>query len=294
MNAYGRLIGLTMLGLAVYGSVPAMGRQVTDHGRVVTIQFASRVFGNTRTIRIYLPTGYGDQLDRRYRVLYMNDGASVFSARGWDAPATLDQLIAERAIPPMILVGIDNAATITGTTTPAADRANEFLPYPDPLEPDAPAPRGELYPRFLVDEVMPHVASEFRVLHDPNQVGVGGSSYGGIAALTAVLRRPGVFGALLLESTPLFLFQERLSDEAGLSQLWPHSTYVGIGTAETDDQRILRLGEAALDRFVGLVGLRSDIRVLHNIAPGATHVSASWRLRFPTALRFLYGMDQSP
>ena len=99
-----------------------------DSSQIIELSLASRIFGNTRSIRVYLPQGYspGDS-GRRYPAFYFNDGFAVFSARSWNAARTLDSLIRARLIPPLIVVGIDNAASISGFANPARARANEFL-----------------------------------------------------------------------------------------------------------------------------------------------------------------------
>ena len=80
-------------------------------------EFPSRVFRNTRFLRVWLPPGYDDSenADRRYPILYLNDGQNLFepstSFAGveWQVDETADRLIREGVVPPMIIVGIDNA-----------------------------------------------------------------------------------------------------------------------------------------------------------------------------------------
>jgi enterochelin esterase-like enzyme len=290
-----RLVHASALAFALAaGARPTFGQVATwpDSSHVVVLSLTSAIFDNTRAIRVYLPPGYANAANaaRRYGVLYLNDGFAVLAARGWNAPRTIDSLIRTGVIPPMIVVGIDNAASIPGATNPVRDRANEFLPYPDSTEPDIPKPRGSEYPAFVVDEVMPLVARTFRVLDGPANTGIGGSSYGGVAALVTVLRRPGVFGSLLLESTPLFLFRQRLLEEARRLETWPSAVYVGVGTRETDDVLVQAMGDGVLERFVGLVRVRSpQTRLKYHVVEGATHASRAWGARLPTALEFLYG-----
>lgn len=264
----------------------ALPRQAPSRPNVRTLTLESAVFGNSRAIRVYLPPGYSAASDdaRRYPVLYLNDGYAVFAAKAWDAPTQLDRLISEHRVRPLILVGIDNAASIDGAKTPILDRAAEYLPYPDPSEPDVPAPRGSLYPRFLFDEVMPLVEREVRV--DRNDVSLGGASYGGIAAVYAAFHAPRKIARLVLESTPLFLFDERLTKEAE-HKSWPAVVYAGIGTRETDDAEILGKGAAALDRFLD-AATRAGVRTRLNRVTGAEHNSAAWKARFPTALEWLF------
>ncbi len=73
-------------------------------------------------------SGYDDPANagRRYPVLYLNDGQNLFepstSFTGveWQVDETGDRLIREGAVPPMIIVGIDNAAR---------DRIREYMPH---------------------------------------------------------------------------------------------------------------------------------------------------------------------
>jgi enterochelin esterase-like enzyme len=266
-----------------------------DSARVVLVALASKTFGNTRMVRVYLPPGYHDkaQATRRYPVLFMNDGFAVFSPRSWNAPALLDSLIVTRRIAPMILVGIDNAASIAGTTTPDRDRTNEYLPYPDSLEPELPNPQGMRYPEFVTGEVLPLIGQRFRVSNERNQRGVGGSSYGAIAALYTVLQKPDVFGKLLLESTPLFLFGFRLVEEARHLSQWPERVYVGLGTQETNDPAILARANHPGRDFVAVARDKLGAeRVLYHLVAGARHSPQAWRARFPTALQFLFPVTQ--
>src|ERR1700685_917853 len=68
-------------------------------------QFHSRIFRNTRFLRVWLPPGYHDtgHGGRRYSVLYLNDGQNLFEAAisftgiEWQVDETADRLIREGA-----------------------------------------------------------------------------------------------------------------------------------------------------------------------------------------------------
>ena len=243
---------IVMFGCSTPGARPAAGvpagaqSNPADSARVAVVSLASSVFGNTRALRVYLPPGYHDgrYSQRRYPVLYMNDGFALFRASR--AAAIADSLIRAGELPPLIIVGIDNAASIPGVENPGAARANEYLPYPDRTEPDLPAPQGARYPGFLFGEVIPLIEARFRVSRDPRERGLGGSSYGAIAALYTMIQQPGEFGMLLLESPPLFLFDGRLLRES--ASLRDHSAivYLGVGTAETPDATSSAAGDSAI------------------------------------------------
>jgi predicted alpha/beta superfamily hydrolase len=260
--------------------------------RIATFVLESRVFQNTRTIRVWLPPGYDDarNAQRRYPVLYMNDGFAVFSAKSWNAPATADRLVASGAIAPFILVGMDNGAMASSGTV--AQRTREYVPYTDVAnDPDTAAVLGAKYPAFVVDEVMPAVAMRYRVTTKPEETAIGGSSYGGLAALYAALHRPDVFGALLIESTPTFLADFQIIKEANETHAWPRRVSIGIGTTETDDEALNRRMPVAARQLADAIRRgsrrRSSVKVV--IDEGGRHTGASWGKRLPAALRFLSG-----
>ena len=74
---------------------------------------ASKIFNNTRSIRVLLPPGYdaAENRGKRYPVLYMLDGQNQFDAclsdvshEEWRLDETVYRLIREKAIPEMIVV----------------------------------------------------------------------------------------------------------------------------------------------------------------------------------------------
>jgi len=247
--------------------------------------FTSRVFHNTRMLRIWLPPEYKNRKakKRRYPVLYLNDGqnlfdacTSLFSAKEWRVDETATQLIAAREISPLIIVGVDNAGK--------KDRAKEYLPYPDEtLMPPTPDVHGKDYPDFLIKEVMPFINREYRTDPSPSATGLGGSSYGAGIALYTVMMRAGHFGRLLLESPSLYAHDNYLISEAEKFTRWPEKIYIGVGTVNEPKEDVSRL--ANILRRDGL----QDERLLVVVQPGAGHNEDAWAERFPRALQFLFG-----
>jgi predicted alpha/beta superfamily hydrolase len=74
--------------------------------------FPSTALGNTRCVRVYLPPGYEEGEERRYPVLYMHDGQNIFDAATsfigveWGVDETLERMIGEGLVEPLIVVGI--------------------------------------------------------------------------------------------------------------------------------------------------------------------------------------------
>jgi predicted alpha/beta superfamily hydrolase len=252
-------------------------------------ELQSRVFRNRRMLRVWLPPGYDDPDNkyRQYPVFYLNDGqnlfdrATAFIGVEWQVDESADRLIRRGKIPPLIIVGLDNAGK---------DRMREYLPYRS-LSPPVLRPRGKRYPEFLTNEVMPFVGQRYRVAKGPENTGLGGSSLGAIAALYTVMDRSPIFGRLLLESPSLFISGRRLLKYSRAFRQWPQKVFLAIGTREAgrgdrDEQVVDDVRE--LERVLRRAGL-GDERLRVKIAQGATHNEAEWAKRFPEALSFLFG-----
>ena len=181
--------------LSVAPPQPATDGPAPVAGDLRVHEFRSRVFGNTRNLRVLVPDGYdaAAQRERRYPVLYLNDGQNLFDAATavlnpleWRVDETLRDLTASATVPPMVVVGIDNAGR--------RNRFKEYFPWVDEfLSPPEPDPQGTRYPDFLVDEVLPFIEARYRVSRDAAGRGIGGSSAGALAAIYAVVTRPAVF-----------------------------------------------------------------------------------------------------
>jgi enterochelin esterase-like enzyme len=252
-------------------------------------EFTSRLFKNTRYLRVWLPPGYDEAHNAAhfYPVLYLNDGQNLFesiSAFGgveWQVDETADRLIREGAVPPMIIVGIDN----TGK-----DRLREYMPHRS-MHPKILRVYGKYYPEFLLKEVMPFVEATYRVATSPENTGLGGSSLGALISLYTAIVRPGVFGRLLLESPSLWASGRQAIKDSRPVRIWPERIFLAAGTAETGNEERnrsvvddLRELEAILRRAV-----LSERRLRMVIQDGAAHTEAAWAARFPEALKFLYG-----
>jgi enterochelin esterase-like enzyme len=262
-------------------------------------QFESRVFGNVRTLRVLVPPDYDAPTNRtrRYPVLYLNDGQNLFDASTsvlnpmeWRVDETVQSLVSAGRIPPVIVVGIDNAGR--------RGRFREYFPYVDEyLKPPEPDPQGKRYPAFLVDEVIPFVEARYRVQDDADSRGLGGSSAGALAALYTAIARPGAFGRLLLESPSLYVDDAHILREAAGVSTWPARIYLGAGTNErgrsscepndSSEPELVR-DVRRLERFLHERHVAPDrLRVV--VSPCAVHNEAAWAARLPDALAFLYG-----
>ncbi|MFN2432212.1 MAG: alpha/beta hydrolase [Gemmatimonadota bacterium] len=258
-------------------------------GDLQLLRFSSRVFDGTRWLRVLLPPGYADGAarGRRYPVLYLNDGQNLFdptTAFGhvdWRVDETVRALVAQREIPPLIVVGIDHGGR---------RRAREYVPWKSRDLPIR-VPEGGKYPVFLTHEVMPYVNARFRTRKGPGNTGLGGSSLGAAIALYTAIARPGVFGRLLVESPSLFLADRQLLRESETCRRWPRRVFLSVGTKEAgrpEASARMVADVRELERVLRDRGLGDD-RLLTVVEEGATHGEEAWARRLPLALRFLYG-----
>jgi predicted alpha/beta superfamily hydrolase len=252
-------------------------------------KFYSRVFRNTRFVRVWLPPGYDDAANagRRYPVFYLNDGQNLFEASiafggvEWQVDETADRLIREGAIPPLIIVGLDNAGK---------NRIREYMPHRS-LYPILLRGQGSRYPDFLTKEVMPFVARNYRVAAGPENTGLGGSSLGALIALYTAAVRPGLIGKLLLESPSLWASNRQMIRASRAVKSWPNRIILGVGTAEAGSEEKNRSvvdDVRELTAILQRAGL-DEKRLRLVVEDGAPHHESAWARRFPDALRFLYG-----
>ena len=273
-------------------TITSFDKDHTVIGWLEIVPFESRIFHNTRMLRVLVPANYFSphNAHRSYPVLYLQDGQELFdeatSPKGeWHVDETVEHLVGGFKIPPMFVVGIDNAGD---------KRSSEYLPYPDPLndkDADAESLQGKEYARFLTTEVMPFIEKRYRIARGAMNTGLGGSSYGGDIAMYTALEYPGVFGHVLVESPELWIGKKQLLKDAQNAKQLPHKMYLGIGTAEASEpirsaeivNQVRELENILLKKGMGAGRLRVAIE------EGGQHNQAAWSRRLPDALLFLYG-----
>ncbi len=281
---------------AATSTVTSFDKDHTVVGWVEIIPFESKIFHNTRMLRVLVPANYFSphNAHRTYPVLYMQDGQNLFddatsNSGEWHVDETVEHLVGSFKIPPMVVVGIDHAG---------ANRSSEYLPYPDPLNrkdnvTDEKNVHGKEYAKFLLTEVMPFIEKHYRVARGAMNTGLGGSSYGGDISLYTVLEHPGIFGHLLVESPPLRIGDGQLLKDAEKAKLLPQKVYLAIGTEEKpygDSQRNAEVVKQ-VQELEAILRKKSmgPTRLKVVIDEGAQHSEAAWSRRLPDALLFLYG-----
>ena len=148
--------------------------------------WASQLYpGTLREYWIYVPANY--DANTPTCSLIIQDGLS--RAKGWKLIPTMDNLIHAGAMPITIGIFIDHGQVKpTAGNEKAQPRFNRSFEY-DGL--------GDLYARFLLEEILPEVSKTYNLSTDPNDRAIGGASSGAICAFTAAWERPDAFRRVL-------------------------------------------------------------------------------------------------
>ncbi|HXQ11273.1 MAG TPA: alpha/beta hydrolase-fold protein [Caulobacteraceae bacterium] len=156
-------------------------REDAPHGKIDrTDAFTSEVMGNERRIWVYTPPGYAAD-GGPYPLLVAFDGGGSLTLT--PIHRTIDNLMAEGRIRPMVAVFVDN---------PTPTSRNDELPCSEP------------FARFLETELIPWVRERYAVSHDPADGYVTGVSYGGLAAMWMGYRLPHIFGNVIAQAPSLW------------------------------------------------------------------------------------------
>lgn len=267
------------------GLLRALPAQVphTLTGNISIVPITSKVLGNTRNLRIYLPPGYGSHPEVRYPVVYMNDGQNIFdratsgvSHEEWRADETAESGINAGILRPMILVGIDNTA----------DRAGEYLPTRAKLGNSLAGGNAANYSKFVINEVLPYVNSHYRTLIGAKNTTIAGSSFGGIVSLYLGLHFASVFGSVIAMSPSIWWDnREILREVDGFKGQNKPRIWVDMGGDEdfgnqTEDASDLRNANDLYDHLK-LKGWRPDANLWLYLDPYRTHTETSWAARLP-------------
>lgn len=152
-------------------------RHGVARGNVEEHTFRSTVLKNERSVWVYQPADHV-AVSGHLPLLVLFDGFDWMHIEPTIVP-TLDNLIAEGVIPPMVVVLPDALDFKT--------RSREL-------------PCHELLLPFLQEELLPWARQRWNVTSNPAHSIVSGRSYGGLAAAFVGLRIPKVFGNVLSQS----------------------------------------------------------------------------------------------
>jgi enterochelin esterase family protein len=122
------------------------------------------------TVSVYTPVNF-QPAGESYPLVVLIGGRTYMNFTS--VPATLDNLIAEKRIPPVVAVAVNGS--------------ND-----NPCSPE--------FANFLATELVPWMRSTYHATDNPAQTVVGGSSLGGLTSTCTAINHPDVFGKVLSQS----------------------------------------------------------------------------------------------
>lgn len=224
--------------------------------------------GNDRLVWVYTPPGYTAD-GEPYGLVVVFDGWAYL--RLVPTPTILDNLLAAGVMPPLVALLVNNAD---------GDSRDRELPCHPP------------FVDFLTQELLPWARAGYHITSDPARTVVAGSSYGGLAAAFAGLRRPDVFGNVLSQSGAFWWKpvddheEEWLTRQYAAAPTAPVRVYLEAGLLEDKS-------DAALSILVANRHLRTVLRakgyaVRHAEFSGG-HSYLNWRGTLADGLLALVG-----
>jgi predicted alpha/beta superfamily hydrolase len=276
-----KTVSITVANWSTAAATPRAERKSTQTGDIrLHDAVHSKLLDNDRRVWVWLPPTYEKETDARYPVLYMHDGQNVFDnatsfAGEWRADETAMKLIQEERIKPLIIVAIENNA----------HRMEEYTAAP--TKPG----RGDLYARFLLEELKPLIDKTYRSLPDRAHTAVAGSSLGGLISLYIAAKYPDHVGLAAVISPALWWDDKRLLTDLSTETNWMHGTkfWLDMGTKEgTDPDFHLRNSRDLAKRFRADPTLREGRDFTYHEIEDAPHNESAWSARFDQVLEFLF------
>jgi len=244
--------------------------------------FPSVYLPDKRDLIVYVPPGYDQHPDRTYPVLYMQDGQNLFDPRTsfipgqtWEVREQADAAIRVGEVEPLLIVGIYN--------TPA--RLAEYTHERDWQRGGGDADK---YGLTLTREILPFIATQYRVQTDRDSTGLGGSSLGGLVTLYLGLRHAEQFGKLAILSPSVWwnhksilgYLNERAPEIWDRPRLW-------LDVGDKEGRRTVQDVEA-LNRRLKANHWQPGETLHFEKVHGGTHDEASWARRVWPMLKFLF------
>ena len=245
--------------------------------------FHSHYLPDNRDVIVYLPQDYDARPDHKYPVLYLHDGQNLFDGRTsfipgrtWQVREQADAAIEAGEVEPLVIVGIYN----TGDR-----RLAEYTHERDWQRGGGEAAK---YGQLLTEELMPFIASRYRVRADRQSTGLGGSSLGGLVTLYLGLRHARSFGRLAVMSPSVWWNHKSI-----LGYVNEHAPHVWerpklwLDVGDREGKRTLHDTEQLARRLKANGWVEGETLHFERL-PGGTHDEASWAERVRPMLRFLF------
>ncbi len=229
----------------------------------------------TRRIAALLPYDY-DRCQRRYPVIYLQDGQNLFDEfapfGNWELNKRMAWL-AERGWGDFIVVAIDHAAE---------KRIEEYAPTHQTR-----VPRGQVdaYGAFLVAHLKPLIDRTYRTRPEREHTAIGGSSLGALASLLVAMEYPQVFAKAMLLSPSIWV-------DPMLPTAWPEHTHGDTAVFLYGGMKESKASASTFSKlYRDLLAIHRQKRRMHvhaHFEPLGVHNESAWGAVFPYAITTLF------
>ncbi|WP_235296376.1 alpha/beta hydrolase [Portibacter marinus] len=233
-------------------------------------------FNTTRKISALLPYDYYES-KHYYPVLYLQDGQNLFNPNApfgdWAIDKSLAKL-AEEGYKDIVIIAVDHGDD---------KRIKEYLPYRHARYGKG---QGKSYIDFMRKKLIPYVKEKYRVLTDYADVGIGGSSMGGLISLYGGLAYPAIFGKMMIFSPSLWIANKIYRKARNFAPLPDTKIYFYSGGQESKTHlaNVRRLETIFREKIED--DAYFDMEVEINMA--GQHSEIYWAQEFPKALKWLF------
>ena len=210
------------------------------HGLISQSWYYSNIRQEWRRCMVYTPAEYDKSPSKKYPVLYLQHGMGE-NETSWANQGKMnfimDNLIAEGKAKPMIVV-MDNG------------NIEVFKNKPGESPTEARAKFGAQFPAILVNEIIPHIESNYRTLTDRENRAMAGLSWGGLLTFNTTLNNLDKFAYIggfsgagsidlpNIDTTYNGAFKDRKAFNDKV-----HVFFLGIGSEERKNQETQRWAE---------------------------------------------------
>ncbi|OAV42988.1 alpha/beta hydrolase [Lewinella sp. 4G2] len=242
---------------------------------VIDEEFEIPTLIRTRRVAALLPHDYHTS-DKRYPVLYLQDGQNLFDDYApygsWGVDKQLASLTA-RGMGDLIVIAIDHAE---------AQRISEYIPN---FNTRLGRGDGRQYVDFLAQHLKPYVDEHFRTRPEAEFTGIGGSSLGGLISIYAGIYYPQVYDRLMIFSPSLWVTPRIPFRMMKLTHKFRGKIYLYGGEAESATMvSNMKRFRKELEKQTN--STQVEFRV--EIDKHGQHNEARWGQEFPKAVEWLF------
>jgi len=246
------------------------------HGDLRESYYYSKTTESMRRVFIYTPPGYDQHKNKKYPVLYLQHGMGE-NETGWGnqgrANLIMDNLIAEGKATPLIIV-MENGSVQFGDR-PRGPRPERAAPG-DSTRRRPGGPGGfnfaGQFEKILLDDLIPHIESKYRVIADQEHRAMAGLSMGGMQTRSITLAHPEVFSHVGIFSGGS-ISPDDLTHSPDFKEK-VKVVFVSYGSRELENRR-MSFGGDPKENVEALK--KAGINAHFSVSPSTAHEWQSWR-----------------